>query len=425
MTTPSFSRQAFEDIASFLPLFGASNFDFGTWVMRQGSFPFVTYHPEVGRFVLALERHGWVHESADFLWGPWLRTPEAQHLMSGETLGRATPEQLARLLTVFARQERIVDGARLQMYHSGLLVAILRRVQDYLFQLPWTAEIDAVPTQSVPMQAPVHAEPMQVGSSLTFADAARRVHEFISQFEEGYFPPLLMLARLTEETGEIARVIAHQNGKKPKRGEEVGDLEMELADLLFVTFCLANERGLSLEHGFNRMMDKIEGRDKDRWTRRRTTPAPAPRVTPPQPVPAMPEPTPELPKPEAPEPEVTATPMPERLPEPPTPQQPTPQPTQIVPAEAVSSEPVPAAPAPTKPLSTPSATAATPEPQPESKPKLEPQSAPTLPEMQMPLVDFILDEVFPTESLLTADEAPRPAEADTPPTNTPIRKRRK
>lgn len=104
--------------------------------------------------------------------------------------------------------------------------------------------------------------------SLTFEEARRRVDAYISQFEEGYFPPLLMLARLAEETGEIARVIAHQSGKKPKPGEDAGDLEMELADLLFVMICLANERGLSLERGFTRMMAKVETRDAERWTRK-------------------------------------------------------------------------------------------------------------------------------------------------------------
>lgn len=277
MTTPTFSRQAFEDVASFLPLFGANSFDFGTWVVRQGSFPFVTYHPEVGRFVRTLERHGWVYESPDFLWGPWLRSPEARALMSGETLGQATPDQLARLLTVFARQERIVDGSRLEMYQSGLLVAILRRVQEWAHQFPWVSEPDAtpplpaaVPAGEATKPSPVPAPPLapHPSSSLTFSEAARRVQDFISQFEEGYFPPLLMLARLTEETGEIARVLAHQNGKKPKPGEEAGDLEMELADLLFVVICMANERGLSLERGFTRMLDKIERRDRDRWTRK-------------------------------------------------------------------------------------------------------------------------------------------------------------
>ncbi|MFC4637660.1 nucleotide pyrophosphohydrolase [Deinococcus hohokamensis] len=103
---------------------------------------------------------------------------------------------------------------------------------------------------------------------LTFAHASARVDAYISQFKEGYFPPLLMLARLTEETGEIARVIAHMSGKTPKPGEERGDLEMELADLLFVALCMANEQGLSLERGFERMMAKIERRDADRWTRK-------------------------------------------------------------------------------------------------------------------------------------------------------------
>lgn len=103
--------------------------------------------------------------------------------------------------------------------------------------------------------------------SLNFESASARVHAYISQFREGYFPPLLMLSRLTEEVGEVARVIAHQNGKTPKKGEPEGDLELELADLLFVMICMANERGLSLERGFERMMKKVETRDAERWTR--------------------------------------------------------------------------------------------------------------------------------------------------------------
>lgn len=109
--------------------------------------------------------------------------------------------------------------------------------------------------------------PFTLGSvSLTFSDASARVDAYISQFREGYFSPLLMLARLTEETGEVARVIAHQHGKTPKPGEDEGDLELELADLLFVMLCMANERGLSLERGFERMMHKVGTRDAGRWT---------------------------------------------------------------------------------------------------------------------------------------------------------------
>ena len=105
---------------------------------------------------------------------------------------------------------------------------------------------------------------------MTFEQVSERVDRYISQFSEGFFPPLLMLARLTEEVGEVARVIAHQNGKTPKPGEEMGDLELELADLLFVMVCMANERGVNLERGFERMMHKVETRDKDRWTRKNT-----------------------------------------------------------------------------------------------------------------------------------------------------------
>ena len=85
---------------------------------------------------------------------------------------------------------------------------------------------------------------------LSFAAASARVDAYVSQFEEGYFPPLLLLARLSEEVGEVARVLSHENGKTPKPGEAVGDLELELADALFVMLCMANQRGLSLERGF-------------------------------------------------------------------------------------------------------------------------------------------------------------------------------
>ncbi|MFK7604199.1 nucleotide pyrophosphohydrolase [Deinococcus sp. SM5_A1] len=104
--------------------------------------------------------------------------------------------------------------------------------------------------------------------ALTFSDASARVDAYISQFQEGYFPPLLLMARLSEEAGEVARVLAHENGKTPKPGEDAGDLELELADLLFVMICMANERGISLERGFARMMEKVETRDANRWTRK-------------------------------------------------------------------------------------------------------------------------------------------------------------
>jgi NTP pyrophosphatase (non-canonical NTP hydrolase) len=102
---------------------------------------------------------------------------------------------------------------------------------------------------------------------VSLSDSQRRVHEWISQFEEGYFHPLTNLARLTEEVGELAREINHRFGQKTKKkGEADADLGMEMADILFVLICIANREGIDLQAAFDRMMEKVEQRDKDRWT---------------------------------------------------------------------------------------------------------------------------------------------------------------
>lgn len=92
------------------------------------------------------------------------------------------------------------------------------------------------------------------------------VETWISQFAAGYFPPLLMVARLAEETGEVARVVAHAHGKTKKPGDP-DDLALELGDLLFVLVCLANSQGISLEAAFHKAMDKYAERDSKRWPR--------------------------------------------------------------------------------------------------------------------------------------------------------------
>ncbi|MBF6593806.1 MAG: nucleotide pyrophosphohydrolase [Thermaceae bacterium] len=103
---------------------------------------------------------------------------------------------------------------------------------------------------------------------MTLHDAQARVDAWISQFEEGYFPHLLNLARLTEEVGEVARVVSHLNGKKPKPGEDIGDLGIELADVLFVLICMCNRDGIDLEAAFERALTKYEQRDNQRWTKK-------------------------------------------------------------------------------------------------------------------------------------------------------------
>ncbi len=104
---------------------------------------------------------------------------------------------------------------------------------------------------------------------ITLAGAQRAVDAWISRFEEGYWPPLSNLARLTEEVGELARELNHRYGDKPKKADEPEqDLGLELADILFVVIALANEQGIDLERQFARVLEKYEVRDSARWTER-------------------------------------------------------------------------------------------------------------------------------------------------------------
>ena len=105
---------------------------------------------------------------------------------------------------------------------------------------------------------------------MSLQESQARVDAWIAQFEEGYFHPLTNMARLAEEVGELAREVNHRFGQKTKKKDEVaGDLGMEMADILFVLICMANREGIDLQEAFDRMMEKVEQRDKDRWTRKR------------------------------------------------------------------------------------------------------------------------------------------------------------
>ncbi len=96
----------------------------------------------------------------------------------------------------------------------------------------------------------------------------KEVDTYISQFREGYFPPLVNLARLTEEVGELAREINHRFGPKTKKADEPeGDISLELADILFVTVVLANQLDIDLQLAMERTLEKYRVRDADRWER--------------------------------------------------------------------------------------------------------------------------------------------------------------
>ncbi|MBX9972810.1 nucleotide pyrophosphohydrolase [Cytobacillus firmus] len=105
-------------------------------------------------------------------------------------------------------------------------------------------------------------------TSKTIKDMQTEVDSYISQFKEGYFSPLAMLARMTEELGELSREVNHHYGEKPKKStEEEKAIEEELGDMLFVLICFANSLNIDLEEAHDRVMKKFSTRDKDRWTR--------------------------------------------------------------------------------------------------------------------------------------------------------------
>ena len=105
------------------------------------------------------------------------------------------------------------------------------------------------------------------GRAMDLKEAQARVDAWISRFEEGYWPPLVNLARLVEEVGELSRELNHRFGSKPKRADEAEqDLALEIGDILFVLVALSNERGIDLDDALERVLEKYETRDGDRWT---------------------------------------------------------------------------------------------------------------------------------------------------------------
>lgn len=103
----------------------------------------------------------------------------------------------------------------------------------------------------------------------TMAEIQKEVDDFIGGFEEGYFSPLAMMARITEETGELAREINHYYGEKQKKSSESEKTVVEeLGDCLFVLTCMANSLGIDMEEAHDTVLAKFKERDKNRWTKK-------------------------------------------------------------------------------------------------------------------------------------------------------------
>ncbi len=93
----------------------------------------------------------------------------------------------------------------------------------------------------------------------------KQVDEWIKTIGVRYFNELTNMAMLTEEVGEVARIIARRYGEQSeKESDKSKDLGEELADVLFVTLCLANQTGVDLQSAFDKKMKVKTERDFDR-----------------------------------------------------------------------------------------------------------------------------------------------------------------
>lgn len=96
-------------------------------------------------------------------------------------------------------------------------------------------------------------------------NAQLAVDSWIKEHGVRYFNELTNMAQLTEEVGEVARIIARRYGEQSeKESDKNKDLGEELADVVFVVLCLANQTGIDLQAAFDKKMDVKTKRDHDR-----------------------------------------------------------------------------------------------------------------------------------------------------------------
>ena len=99
---------------------------------------------------------------------------------------------------------------------------------------------------------------------MTLEDAQQQVDHWIKTYGVRYFSELTNMAVLTEEVGELARIMARIYGDQSFKAGEKHDLSDEMADVLWVLICLANQTGVDLTTAFKKNLEKKTNRDKER-----------------------------------------------------------------------------------------------------------------------------------------------------------------
>ena len=99
---------------------------------------------------------------------------------------------------------------------------------------------------------------------MTITEAQQKVDNWIKTYGVRYFNELTNMACLTEEVGELARIIARKYGEQSFKPNETQDLSEELADVLWVLICLANQTGVDLDKALKDSIEKKTKRDFER-----------------------------------------------------------------------------------------------------------------------------------------------------------------
>lgn len=104
------------------------------------------------------------------------------------------------------------------------------------------------------------------GEELSLRQAQQLVDGWMRERGWSYWHPLAQLARMIEELGELARLVNHLYGEKPKKVDEAEqELGLELADLFYTMICLANSQGIDLQTSLERVLEKYRTRDATRY----------------------------------------------------------------------------------------------------------------------------------------------------------------
>lgn len=101
-------------------------------------------------------------------------------------------------------------------------------------------------------------------NELTFEEAQRQVDDWVKTYGVRYFSELTNMTILTEEVGELARIMARKYGDQSFKLGEKDNLSDEMADILWVLLCIANQTGVDLTEAFEQNLKKKTERDKER-----------------------------------------------------------------------------------------------------------------------------------------------------------------